>query len=83
MMLIYPNFIAPLFNKFEEINSGELFDSIKDLAIANKFPLPKIYSVDGSKVISCYLDYFLRDQCIQMHIFLASGKISELSYLIH
>ena len=35
MMLIYPNFIAPLFNKFDEINSGELFDSIKDLSIKN------------------------------------------------
>ena len=35
MMLIYPNFIAPLFNKFDEINSGELFEAIKELATKN------------------------------------------------
>ena len=59
MMLIYPNFIAPLFNKFDEINSGELFDEIKKLAIINKFPLSKIYSVDGSKVLFEFLNVFL------------------------
>ena len=57
-MLIYPNFIAPLFNKFDEINSGELFDQIKQLAIKNSFPLSKIYSVDGSKVYFFLIFYF-------------------------
>ena len=57
-MLIYPNFIAPLFNKFDEINSGELFESIKELATKNNFPLSKIYSVDGSKRSSHSNAYF-------------------------
>jgi hypothetical protein len=36
--LIYPNIVAPLFNKFEELNEGALKESINALATHVKFP---------------------------------------------
>lgn len=58
MMLIYPNFIAPLFNKYEELPEGELKEGIEKLAVKNTFPLTKIYSVDGSTRSSHSNAYF-------------------------
>ena len=49
MMIIYPTLIAPLFNKFEELEDGELKESINELALSIDFPLKKIYKMDGSK----------------------------------
>lgn len=49
MLTIYPNFIAPLFNKFEELENGELKTAINKLANLIKFPLKKILKMDGSK----------------------------------
>ena len=48
-MWIYPNVIAPLFNKFSELEEGELKQSLIKLAERVKFPLKKIYIVDASK----------------------------------
>lgn len=36
--IIYPNIIAPLFNKFDELNEGALKESINALANHVKFP---------------------------------------------
>ncbi len=49
MTLIWPNFIAPLYNKFTELPEGELKDKIKVLSENLSFPLKKVYEVDGSK----------------------------------
>ena len=49
MMWIVPNFIMPLFNKYEELPQGELKSAIEKLASDQKFPLKKLYSMDGSK----------------------------------
>nr|BAN64249.1 CAAX metallo endopeptidase, putative [Babesia bovis] len=49
MMVIYPDFIAPLFNKFEPLNDNELKKDIEDLAQKLKFPLREIKLMDGSK----------------------------------
>eukprot|EP01016_Furgasonia_blochmanni_P042519 TRINITY_DN5651_c0_g1_i6.p1 TRINITY_DN5651_c0_g1~~TRINITY_DN5651_c0_g1_i6.p1 ORF type:complete len:368 (+),score=75.57 TRINITY_DN5651_c0_g1_i6:410-1513(+) len=49
MMTLYPNVIAPLFNKFTELPESELRQKINSLAAANKFPLTRIYEMDGSK----------------------------------
>lgn len=46
---IYPNFIAPLFNKFEELRESELKSDIQDLAANIGFPLTNIYEMDGSR----------------------------------
>jgi STE24 endopeptidase len=49
MILIFPTFIAPWFNKFEPLASGELRDRI--LALANQvgFKASGIFLMDGSK----------------------------------
>lgn len=47
---VYSNFIAPCFNRFEEIpQNGELYQKVSKLAKKIKFPLTKIYTIDGSK----------------------------------
>ncbi|KAK0582328.1 hypothetical protein LWI29_024246 [Acer saccharum] len=48
MMTIYPILIAPLFNKFTPLPEGELKEKIENLASSQKFPLKKLYVVDGS-----------------------------------
>lgn len=46
---IYPTLIQPLFNKLTPLEEGELKTSIENLASKNKFPLTKLYVIDGSK----------------------------------
>lgn len=58
MMLIYPNYIAPLFNKYEELEAGEIRTGIEKLAVANEFPLTKLFKVDGSTRSSHSNAYF-------------------------
>lgn len=48
MMTIYPILIAPLFNKFTPLPDGELRSKIEQLASSLKFPLKKLFVVDGS-----------------------------------
>ena len=49
MLWIYPNFIAPLFNKFTELEEGSLRQSLYKLAESVEFPLKKLFVCDGSK----------------------------------
>ncbi len=49
MIIIYPTFIAPLFNKFEPLKDGELRDRILKLAEQIGFHTSGIYSMDGSR----------------------------------
>jgi STE24 endopeptidase len=48
MMTLYPVLIAPLFNKFTPLPEGELREKIEKLASSLKFPLKKLFVVDGS-----------------------------------
>lgn len=48
MQLIYPMFIAPLFNKFTPLE-GDLKKNILELCKRLDFPLTEVYSIDGSK----------------------------------
>lgn len=48
-MWIFPTFIQPLFNKYEELEDKELLGKITELATSESFPLKKLYQVDGSK----------------------------------
>lgn len=41
--------IAPLFNKFETLPAGSLRSRIEALTGTLKFPLKKLYQMDGSK----------------------------------
>lgn len=47
-MTIYPDAIAPLFDKYTPLGEGELRTRIEELAASLKFPLTKIYVVEGS-----------------------------------
>ncbi|KAJ3271780.1 CAAX prenyl protease 1 [Terramyces sp. JEL0728] len=57
-MVIFPTFIQPLFNKFTSLEDGELKQKIDALASKLKFPLTKVYVVDGSKRSSHSNAYF-------------------------
>ncbi|EPS36425.1 hypothetical protein H072_10056 [Dactylellina haptotyla CBS 200.50] len=46
---IYPIFILPLFNKLEPLEPGTLKTEVEALADKLKFPLKKLYVIDGSK----------------------------------
>merc|ERR1719253_1088686 len=48
-MWIYPTFIQPLFNKFEDVKDEDLKKKIEDLAAEHEFPLTKLFQIDGSK----------------------------------
>jgi STE24 endopeptidase len=49
MIVIFPTFIAPWFNKYEPLKEGELRDRILALADKIGFKTSGIYSMDGSK----------------------------------
>lgn len=49
LVIIYPTFIAPWFNKFEPLKHGELRERILALAAQVGFETSGIYSMDGSK----------------------------------
>ncbi|ODQ79344.1 hypothetical protein BABINDRAFT_8293 [Babjeviella inositovora NRRL Y-12698] len=58
MIAIYPTVIQPMFNKLTPLAPGALKDSIEKLALKNKFPLSKLYVIDGSKRSSHSNAYF-------------------------
>ncbi|KAI1287310.1 CAAX prenyl protease 1 -like protein [Halotydeus destructor] len=58
LMTIYPDYIAPLFDKFAPLNEGELRSNIESLAASIDFPLKKLYVVEGSKRSSHSNAYF-------------------------
>jgi len=67
MLTVYPNFIMPLFNKYEPLEDGELRTEINKLADSLNYPLKKLYLVDGSKRSShsnAYLYGFWKDKRI-------------------
>jgi STE24 endopeptidase len=49
MVIVYPTFIAPLFNKFEPLPEGELRNRIMRLVEQVGFKTNGIFSMDGSK----------------------------------
>ncbi|MDR2807057.1 MAG: M48 family metallopeptidase [Puniceicoccales bacterium] len=49
MIVLYPLFILPLFNKLTPLPEGELKNRLIKLATASHFPINKIYTMDGSK----------------------------------
>ena len=49
MMIVYPEVIAPLFDKYSPLPEGELKQKIEALASSVNFPLYKLFIVEGSK----------------------------------
>jgi STE24 endopeptidase len=58
MIVIFPTFIAPWFNKFEPLKEGELRNRILALAEQIGFKTSGIYAMDGSKRSSHSNAYF-------------------------
>lgn len=58
-IIVYPKFIQPLFNDLKPLEDGELKVAIEKLASDNKFPLDKLYVIDGSKRSAHSNAYFL------------------------
>jgi len=58
MMWAYPTFIAPLFNKFEPMENGELKTAIEGLLTRCGFESDGLYQMDGSKRSSHGNAYF-------------------------
>jgi len=58
LMTIYPDFIAPLFDKYTSMPTGQLRTDIEALAASVSFPLYKLYVVEGSKRSSHSNAYF-------------------------
>ena len=58
MQPIFNTFIAPMFNKFEPLEEGELLDKIKDYLSKVNFPVKKLEVMDGSKRSSHSNAYF-------------------------
>jgi len=58
LMTVYPDFIAPLFDKYTAMPEGEIRTKIEDLAASIGFPLYKLYVVEGSKRSSHSNAYF-------------------------
>lgn len=46
-MTIYPEFIAPLFDKYTPLPEGDLRRRIEEMASKLSFPLKKLYVVEG------------------------------------
>ena len=49
LITVYADYIAPLFDKYTPLPEGELRTKIEELAKSLKFPLYKLYVVEGSK----------------------------------
>jgi len=49
MLIIYPIWIAPIFNKFTPLEDGELKDAILSLTQKAGFPFQGVFTMDGSK----------------------------------
>lgn len=58
MVVIYPVYIQPLFNKFDELEEGDLKDKINELSKKIGFQASKIFIMDGSKRSSHSNAYF-------------------------
>ncbi|MFC7195859.1 M48 family metallopeptidase [Halosimplex aquaticum] len=49
MMVVYPRVIAPLFNDFEPVESGDLHDAVTDVFDRAGFSCSQIYIMDASR----------------------------------
>lgn len=70
MMMIYPTVIAPLFNTFKPIEEGPIYSAIEGLAAQVKFPLTKIFEVDGSTRSAHSNAYFYGFFKVQLYKFI-------------
>ncbi|XP_053420543.1 CAAX prenyl protease 1 homolog [Nycticebus coucang] len=58
LVIIYADYIAPLFDKFTPLHEGKLKQEIEIVAKSIDFPLTKVYAIEGSKRSSHSNAYF-------------------------
>ena len=49
LIIIYPNYIAPIFNRFDRISDKKLLENIDELTKKSRFEVDDIFVMDGSK----------------------------------
>lgn len=79
LMTIYPMLIAPLFDKYTPLKEGPLRTRIENLAAKIKFPLTKLYVVEGSKRSAhsnAYLYGFFNNKRIVLYDTLIKGYVT-------
>ena len=59
MQVLYPRVIAPLFNDFEPVESGELREAVEDVFERAGFSTSRIYTMDASRRSSQLNAYFI------------------------
>ena len=59
MQILYPRVIAPLFNEFEPVDSGELREVVEDVFERAGFSTSDIYTMDASRRSSQLNAYFI------------------------
>lgn len=59
MQILYPRVIAPLFNEFEPVDSGELREAVEDVFERAGFDCEQIYEMDASRRSSHSNAYFV------------------------
>ena len=82
-MTIYPVAIAPLFDKYTPLKEGPLRSRIEALASKIKFPLTKLYVVEGSKRSAhsnAYLYGFFNNKRIVLFDTLIKGYVSVIIF---
>jgi len=59
MQILYPRVIAPLFNDFDPVESGDLREAVEDVFERAGFSTSKIYTMDASRRSSQLNAYFI------------------------
>ncbi|GMR59895.1 hypothetical protein PMAYCL1PPCAC_30090, partial [Pristionchus mayeri] len=77
MLTVYPAYIAPLFDQYVPLPEGNLKSAIEELAAKLKYPLTKIYVVDGSTRSghsNAYMYGFWKNKRIVLYDTLLNGE---------
>lgn len=80
LITVYPDFIAPLFDKYIALPEGDLKSRIEELAASIEFPLKKIFVVEGSKRSThsnAYFFGFYKNKRIVLFDTLIEGYVSS------
>ena len=80
LSVLYPEVIAPLFDKYTPLPDGELKEKIEALAASVDFPLYKLYIVEGSKRSShsnAYMYGFYKHKRIVLFDTLVKGYFKD------
>jgi STE24 endopeptidase len=59
MLVVYPRFVAPLFNDFDPIEDGPLRDAVDDVFDRARFDCEQVYEMDASRRSSHSNAYFV------------------------